>query len=525
MANNPIFKKCGCRAPVLDPDGHPILGADGKPRMRRLGSGCPQLRRAGGRWNSNHGSWHFQMEVATAPDTPRAHLTQGGITTFDKAQEAVERIRALVAIADELDDVPGAADKLRADIVERIRVALKAKAPLPEVEEIRKAARLGQPVLNKLTVGEWLTEWIGAKSSLSRGTIVSYRTHINNYLNPHLGQIPLDRLRVAHVHAVFTAIATEAETIQVANATRREVTTAITLARKRGDRQTVRELKTKLASMPDFRRPANAATRQRIRATLRSGLSAACAQQLITVNVAALADLEPGKRPKALVWTPVREARWRENGQAPSAVMVWTRNQTAAFLQRAKGHEFYALFHLIAFTGLRRGEALGQRWVDLDLSAKTMSVVQQVTEVDGEIYTSTPKSDAGERDVALDDTTVAAIKAWRRHQAELRLAAGPDWQDTGLVFTTADGGELTPSWVSDQFRLLITEADLPPIRLHDLRHGAATLALAAGIDVKVVSEMLGHSTTTITRDTYTSVFDELKHDAANAIAHAINTAT
>ena len=84
---------------------------------------------------------------------------------------------------------------------------------------------------------------------------------------------------------------------------------------------------------------------------------------------------------------------------------------------------------------------------------------------------------------------------------------------------------MQPSWISDQFRLLIAEADLPPIRLHDLRHGAATLALAAGIDIKVVSEMLGHSTTTITRDTYTSVFDELKHAAANAIAQAINSAT
>jgi hypothetical protein len=121
VAANPIFKKCGCRGPVLDADGHPVVGADGKPRLRRLGSGCPQLRRAGGRWNSNHGTWHFQMEVVTAPGAPRAHLTQGGIATFDKAQEAVERIRALLAIADDLEDAPGAADALRADIVERVR--------------------------------------------------------------------------------------------------------------------------------------------------------------------------------------------------------------------------------------------------------------------------------------------------------------------------------------------------------------------------------------------------------------------
>ncbi|OLE24832.1 MAG: hypothetical protein AUG49_12390 [Catenulispora sp. 13_1_20CM_3_70_7] len=370
MAANPIFKKCGCRGPVLDADGQPVLGADGKPRLRRLGSGCPQLRRAGGRWNSNHGSWHFQIEVITAPGAPRAHLTQGGIATFDKAQEAVERVRALPAIADELDDAPGVADALRADIVQRVRVALKARAPLPEVEEIRKAARLGQPVMNKLTVGEWLSEWIGSKTSLSRGTRVSYRGHIDRFLIPHLGAVPLDRLRVAHVHAMFTAIAAEAEAISAANEARREGETAWKTARKAKDRSAVRQWKTELEAMPPFRKPANAATRLRIRATLRSALSAACTQQLITVNVAALADLDPAKRPKALVWTPVHEARWRQTGEVPSAVMVWTGPQTAAFLNRARGHEFFALFHLIAFTGLRRGEAVGLRWVDLDLSAR-----------------------------------------------------------------------------------------------------------------------------------------------------------
>lgn len=221
--NNPVFKKCGCRGPVLDSDGHPLLGADGKPRMRRLGSGCPQPRHAGGRWNSNHGSWHFQMEVVTWPGEPRAHLTQGGIATAEKAQDAVERIRALLAVSDELEDAPQVAVKFRADLVERIRACLKTKSRLPEVEEIRKTARLGQPVLNKVTVADWLTEWIGSKTSLSKGTRVSYQGHIDNVLVPHLGSIALDKLRVAHVHAMFAAITAEAEAIPAANAARREV--------------------------------------------------------------------------------------------------------------------------------------------------------------------------------------------------------------------------------------------------------------------------------------------------------------
>ena len=89
--------------------------------------------------------------------------------------------------------------------------------------------------------------------------------------------------------------------------------------------------------------------------------------------------------------------------------------------------------------------------------------------------------------------------------------------DTGLVFTDADGGPLHPAWVTQQFSILVREPDLPPIRLHD-RHSAAAHALSAGVDVKVVSEMLGHSSSVITRGTYTLVVDEVKHAAAAALA-------
>ena len=90
--------------------------------------------------------------------------------------------------------------------------------------------------------------------------------------------------------------------------------------------------------------------------------------------------------------------------------------------------------------------------------------------------------------------------------------------DSGRVFTTTDGSGLHPAWASAWFKQLAREADLPPIRLHDLRHGAASLTLAANVDIKVVSELLGHSGSTITRDIYTSVFDPLKRQAVQAAA-------
>ncbi|WP_370382256.1 tyrosine-type recombinase/integrase [Catenulispora sp. GAS73] len=493
--------------------------------MRRLGANCPQLRQpsAGNRWNPKHGSWHFQIEINMAPE-PERHLAQGGLTTQDAAEETVKQIRALVALSEEHADNPVEALRIRGEIVERIRTALKAHRPLPSVEELRSATRLGTPIIAKITVDQWLTEWLTGKGKIATGTRRAYSAHIENYFRPHLGHIPLDKLRVSHVQAMFAVIEQDADIIPAENAARRAMEAAAKKAWKDSDPAAVAACRAKLAEMPPYRRAAQAATRQRIRSTLRSALSAACKQQLITVNVAKLVELESGRRPKALVWNAQRVARWRETGETASPVMVWTAEQTSVFLERAAKHPLFALYHLIAFTGLRRGEACGLRWIDFNLDTKVMTVAQQIVQNGWETAITKPKTEAGEREVALDAFSVGIVKTHQRAAKKARLAHGPGWADTGLAFTNPDGTPLHPAYVTDQFHRLVNEADLPPIRLHDLRHGAASLALAAGVDVKVVSEMLGHSTTVITRDTYTSVYDELKHAAASSIAAAINGA-
>ncbi len=118
----------------------------------------------------------------------------------------------------------------------------------------------------------------------------------------------------------------------------------------------------------------------------------------------------------------------------------------------------------------------------------------------------------------LATPVIDALKAHRTATRREAAAHGQDWIDTGLVFTEPDGSPLHPARVTDLFTRLAREAGLPPIRLHDLRHGTATHALTAGVPMKVVSEILGHSTTAITADLYTSVVDEAKRHAANAIA-------
>ncbi|MEV4070737.1 tyrosine-type recombinase/integrase [Nonomuraea fuscirosea] len=120
--------------------------------------------------------------------------------------------------------------------------------------------------------------------------------------------------------------------------------------------------------------------------------------------------------------------------------------------------------------------------------------------------------------VALDSGTVAVLRAHRERQEAERLAVGSAWIDSGRIFTKADGSELTPDWVSEHFERLTFAAGLPPIRLHDLRHGAATLSLAAGNDMKTTSAMLRHSSISITADLYTTVLPEVAREAAEASA-------
>ncbi|MFD0803430.1 site-specific integrase [Streptomonospora algeriensis] len=131
---------------------------------------------------------------------------------------------------------------------------------------------------------------------------------------------------------------------------------------------------------------------------------------------------------------------------------------------------------------------------------------------------TTPKSAAGRRTITLDAETVTVLKSWRHRQRQERLKAGQAWVESGRVFTHPDGTGLHPGWVSALFTRIAAEADLPPISLHGLRHGAASLSLAAGVDVKVVSAELGHSTTSFTQDTYQSVFPDVAKAAAEATA-------
>lgn len=150
-----------------------------------------------------------------------------------------------------------------------------------------------------------------------------------------------------------------------------------------------------------------------------------------------------------------------------------------------------------------------------------MTVSSQLSQVGWAIEFGEPKSEASGRVVSLDTETTEVLRAHGKRQARARRVLGQSWVDSGLVFTDIDGSPLHPAKVTDQFQELAAEAGLPPIRLHDLRHDAATLTLATGADLKVVQELLGHSSITITADTYAHVLPELARETAEAAARMV----
>jgi integrase len=223
-----------------------------------------------------------------------------------------------------------------------------------------------------------------------------------------------------------------------------------------------------------------------------------------------------------LVRNPAEAADPPKAAGRPESI-TWTADQLRSFLEGTRGSRYWAAYLLLATTGLRRGEALGLRWSDLDLDAGRASIRQTVIAIRHTVMIGTPKTAKGRRTVTLDSGTVTALREHRRRQAAERLLMGAGWTDNDLVFCHPDGTMLHPERFSRGFLETVARIGLPRIRLHDLRHGWATLALQAGIHPKVVQERLGHANIAITLDTYSHVIAGLHEDAAEQVAALFRT--
>jgi integrase len=163
----------------------------------------------------------------------------------------------------------------------------------------------------------------------------------------------------------------------------------------------------------------------------------------------------------------------------------------------------------------------GCGWIDVDLDGKVVMITQQRIVFGKATLVGPPKTAASRRTIALDKVTVRELPEHRRRQQADRAEAGEAWIDTGYVFTSPLGAPLNPDYLTRRFRQLVTRSGLPQVRLHDLRHGAASLAHAAGADLKTVREQLGHTSIVLTGDTYTSVLMQLHFKTAEATARLV----
>jgi integrase len=314
----------------------------------------------------------------------------------------------------------------------------------------------------KHSTAAWMEQWLldVAKPKVKPSTYRSYAGFVKQHIIPTLGRIPLEKLTVGDVRGLLNS-------------------------RNGLSPQSVNHL----------------------RAVLRRALNIAIQDGLIPSqrNVAALA--EPRKVPR-------------------HEMKIFNADQAHAFMRAVQGDPLEAVYVVALTTGMRQGEILGLRWRNVDLQAGTLHVDYGLQRV-GKVYTLVePKSETSRREVPLSAITVAALRAHKAKQQETAQQPGAirnlEWYD--LVFRTAKGTPLNGSWVYNRFKAAAKAAGLPIIRFHDQRHSFVSLMGEADVDVAVVSRMVGHSSVTLTLNTYRHVFEKAKREAANAMDAALSEA-
>lgn len=332
--------------------------------------------------------------------------------------------------------------------------------------------------LSTMTLGQYLDQWEqgGLKlGSQSQRTKDSYRELLRLYVRPHIGSVKLAQLTRLDVQRVAATVLAQPKT-SGGKAMLNEDGTA---------RETISPV-----------------TVRRALAALSIALNAATEHRLIAANPAQRIRL-PRVETKPIKWL--------------------AREELNALLTGTVDDRHGVMWHLLAFTGLRPGEALGLAWAHVDLEAGVVRVQRSLGRMkkgaDGKAWrladTKTRKS---RRTVPLPEAVTRALRSHRARQAEERLEAGEkyrDYGDGGFVFAKPDG---SPYRAESQLQVLhraLARLGLPKVDLYSLRHAAASLRLHAGVPLKVVSELLGHSSIVLTADTYSHVTDQLQQDASD----------
>jgi integrase len=196
-------------------------------------------------------------------------------------------------------------------------------------------------------------------------------------------------------------------------------------------------------------------------------------------------------------------------------------DEVVKILDAAADERYRNVLALIAVTGLRRGEALGLSWSHVDLTAGVLKVVATANVVEGQLELSEPKSGRSRRTVPLSPAAVALLKAQRATQAAERLRAGELWTDTGLVFTDELGAPVNPRAILRAVQRSAARAGIEDVTVHTLRHSAAVAWLEAGVHIKAVADLLGHSSIAITGDIYGHASDVATRSAVDGLSDVL----
>jgi integrase len=202
-----------------------------------------------------------------------------------------------------------------------------------------------------------------------------------------------------------------------------------------------------------------------------------------------------------------------------SEMRILSKEQVEQLLTAASTDRLYALYLLAVRTGMRQGELLALQWSDLHLDDHHLQVQRTLHfAAGGEWVLTTPKTKKSRRRIDLAPSVVEALRVHRRQQLAEQLAGGPGWNADGFVFCRPTGLPWRGTHLYARYLTpLLRRAGLPLIRFHDLRHTAASLLLLAHVDIKVVSELLGHRSVAVTWDRYTHIAPSLQKDAAAAL--------
>ncbi len=200
---------------------------------------------------------------------------------------------------------------------------------------------------------------------------------------------------------------------------------------------------------------------------------------------------------------------------------TWSREELGRFLAVARASGYGPIWLLLALTGMRRGEALGLRWQDVDFAEGTMNVSQTYVAIKATMRISTPKTRSGRRIITLEPVLLDALREHRARQSERRLALGEIWRDHGLVFASEVGTPIHGRNLLREYAALVRKAGVPDISIHGIRHTVATLAIGAGQDIRTLSDLLGHSKTSVTTDIYAHVLPHRKRELTQALSQII----